>query len=97
MGRERFLFVPFPRPVGPPFGTLTYPVGRVDVIHGVRGMGILGSWISTLRSSPKFGVSKKGLDTATTVATMCTCKGTTRSRGFEARPNYGRLRDGQSQ
>jgi hypothetical protein len=24
-------------------------------------------------------------------------KGTTRSRGLEARPNYGRLRDGQSQ
>src|SRR5215213_4947707 len=33
MGRERFLFLPFPRPVGPPFGILTYPVGRVGVIH----------------------------------------------------------------
>jgi hypothetical protein len=32
MGRERFLFLPFP-PVGPPFGILTYPVGRVGVIH----------------------------------------------------------------
>ena len=33
MGRERFLFLPFPRPVGPPFGILTYPGGRVAVIH----------------------------------------------------------------
>jgi hypothetical protein len=33
MGRERFLFLPFPRPVGPPFGILTYPDGRVGVIH----------------------------------------------------------------
>jgi hypothetical protein len=33
MGRERFLFLPFPRPVGSPFGILTYPVGRVGVIH----------------------------------------------------------------
>jgi hypothetical protein len=33
MGRERFLFVPFPRPVGPPFGILTYPDGRVGVIQ----------------------------------------------------------------
>src|SRR5215204_1825387 len=42
MGRERFLFLPFPlpcgsalwvRPLGPPFGILTYPVGRVGVIH----------------------------------------------------------------
>jgi hypothetical protein len=33
MGRERFLFVPFPRPVGPPFGLLTYPIGRVDAIR----------------------------------------------------------------
>ena len=33
MGRERFLFLPFPRSVGSPFGILTYPVGRVGVIH----------------------------------------------------------------
>jgi hypothetical protein len=33
MGRERFLFLPFPRPVGPPYGILTYPDGRVGVIH----------------------------------------------------------------
>src|SRR5215208_7562908 len=33
MGRERFHFLPFPRPVGPPFGILTYPDGRVGVIH----------------------------------------------------------------
>jgi hypothetical protein len=33
MGRERFHFLPFPRPVGSPFGILTYPDGRVGVIH----------------------------------------------------------------
>jgi hypothetical protein len=33
MGRERFLFLPFAPPVGPSFGILTYPVGRVGVIH----------------------------------------------------------------
>jgi hypothetical protein len=38
MGRERFLFLPCPpalwvRPVGPPCGVLTYPAGRVGVMH----------------------------------------------------------------
>jgi hypothetical protein len=33
MGRERFLFVPFPLPCGSALGILTYPVGRVGVIH----------------------------------------------------------------
>jgi hypothetical protein len=33
MGRERFFFCHSPRPVGLPFGILTYPVGRVGVIH----------------------------------------------------------------
>jgi hypothetical protein len=33
MGRGRFLFLPFPCPVGPPFRILTYPIGRVGVIH----------------------------------------------------------------
>jgi len=43
-------------------------------------------------------VSKKGLDTLVTFATMCTYEADNpKCRGFEARPNYGRLRDGQSQ
>jgi hypothetical protein len=37
---------------------------------GVRGIRILRT--SRLRSLPKFGVSKKGRDTAATVFTMCT-------------------------
>ena len=39
-------------------------------IGEVRILGILGSWTSTLRSSKKFGVSNKWLDTLTRVVTM---------------------------
>jgi hypothetical protein len=47
MGRERFHFLPFPRPVGSPFGILTYPDGRVGVIHR-------SAWN---KNSPKFAVA----------------------------------------
>jgi hypothetical protein len=43
MGRERFHFLPFPRPVGPPFGILTYPDGRVGVIHPSAWRGCMKS------------------------------------------------------
>ena len=51
MGRERFLFLPFPRPVGPPFGILTYRTEELALFTRVRRKGIL-------RTSP-FGHSAK--------------------------------------
>jgi hypothetical protein len=62
----------------------------------LRLLGILGS--SHSKNSRKLAVSKKALDTWATVATMCTYEADNpKCRGFEARLNYGRLRDGQSQ
>jgi hypothetical protein len=55
MGRERFLFVPFPRPVGPPFGILTYPDGRVGVIHRSAWRNCLENRDSLQFAAPSVG------------------------------------------
>jgi hypothetical protein len=63
MGRERFLFLPFPRPVGPPFRILTYiRAEELALFTRVRGRGILR--VPLCRSSRKFTTSRGAQATA---------------------------------
>ena len=63
MGRERSLFVPFPRPVGPPFGILTYPNGRVGVIHRSAWNRNSPKFVSKILNIPPYRAGAKGFAT----------------------------------